>query len=433
MTRTSNRTIRIALGALWVALASPALASDDMLERLEALIRQQSRLIEAQGRRLEQQDRRLASQERRMQALAAKVRSLRGGRRTVLFGQDEPQNTVASGSKAVRLAISGQIHRALNVVDDGHGSDLYHVDSDTSNSRVRFVGSARINEDLSVGTNIEVAISPNNSGAVDQKNQRADDTFDQRVTDLFLESEDWGRLTIGKGYTASDGTAEVDLSGTSLVAYSGWSGIAGGIRFFDDASRTLTNVTIANGFGNRDGLGRENRISYESPRFFGLQLAGGANANDRYDGALRWSGRGYGFKAAAAGGFADFGNRNDPNFRISGSASALHEATGLNLTLAGGMDERGRDSDATHGYVKLGLLRDFFDIGDTALAVDFTRTLNLPTRDDDGYALGGILVQQFERLGAEIYSQFRWIELDRKGPFDLEEINIGTAGVRVKF
>jgi uncharacterized coiled-coil protein SlyX len=436
--------------ALAGSVAGAASAADDKVERLESLVEKQQRLIEEQGRMLEEQGRRLESQEKRMERLSDRMRSMRRANRTILMSDDDAlDNQVTSGSKDVKLAISGQIHRAMNLLDDGDSTDLYHVDADTSNTRVRFVGTGRVTDDVTLGTNIELAISPNNSGDVSQDDQNAGDTFDQRIAEIFLDSEDYGRLAMGKGPSASDGTAEVDLSGTDLVAYSGWSGLVGGIFFYDDDDDDLSDATISGGFGNRDGLGRENRIAYETPKFFGVQLAAGANADERYDGAIRWAGQGYGFKVAAAGGIADYERSDDPKYRLSGSVSTLHEATGLNLTLAGGFDDSRpdprdgdadcgvtldcRDSDGSHLYAKLGLIRSLFDVGDTAFAVDFTRTQNLPTADDDGQAIGAIVVQHFDRWGADLYSQFRWIELDRRGPFDLEDVNVGTAGVRVKF
>ena len=85
--------------AIWITalalvgpLAGSAFASDDMLARLEVLIREQAELIEAQGQRLAEQDRRLAEQEERMEWLATRVRSMRG-RRTILFGENERENT----------------------------------------------------------------------------------------------------------------------------------------------------------------------------------------------------------------------------------------------------------------------------------------------------------------------------------------------------
>ncbi|MGH0030405.1 MAG: porin [Myxococcota bacterium] len=421
--------IKIVLTALVLAAAAGLPARDasanDLVARLEALVLEQQKLIADQGQRL-------ARQEQEMARLSARVDGMRRSRRTILLSEETPGNTVTSGSRDVRLAVSGQVNRAINVLDDGHSTDAYHVDNNLSNSRIRFIGTGRVNEDVTVGARLEAAISPNNSGQVDQENQNAGDFFDQRITDVFIESATFGRLSIGKGFSASDGTAEVDLSGTTVAAYASWSDLVSAIRLFDDQADALSTVTIGNVFGSLDGLGRQNRIAYETPRFFGVNLVGGANVDESYDGAIRWAGQGHGFKAAAAGGIADFGSRDPRNYRLSGSASVLHEATGLNLTLSGGMDER-RDANGSNLYAKVGWLASLFETGSTAFSVDVARSENLPTGDDDGVAVGGAVVQHFDRWGADLYSQFRWIDADRRGAVDFEDVTVGTAGVRVKF
>ena len=39
----------------------------------------------------------------------------------------------------------------MNIVDDGKDTDAYFVDNDNSESRVRFVGTAKVTDDLTLG------------------------------------------------------------------------------------------------------------------------------------------------------------------------------------------------------------------------------------------------------------------------------------------
>ncbi len=48
------------------------------------------------------------------------------------------------------------------------------------------------------------------------------------IIDMFLKDKRYGKLFIGQGHTASDGSSEVDLSGTSIIGYSALSDMAGG-------------------------------------------------------------------------------------------------------------------------------------------------------------------------------------------------------------
>ena len=51
--------------------------------------------------------------------------------------QAAPTAPVTSGQERVKLAISGQVNRAVNMVDDGDNLKAYYVDNDASNSRAR--------------------------------------------------------------------------------------------------------------------------------------------------------------------------------------------------------------------------------------------------------------------------------------------------------
>ena len=51
---------------------------------------------------------------------------------------------VVSGQERVKLSISGMVNRAVNVVDDGKDTDAYFVDNDNAESRVTFVGKAKV-------------------------------------------------------------------------------------------------------------------------------------------------------------------------------------------------------------------------------------------------------------------------------------------------
>jgi hypothetical protein len=72
----------------------------------------------------------------------------------------------------------------------------------------------------------------------------------------------------------------------------------------------------------------------------------------------------------------------------------LHEDTGLNFTLSSGKLERDDQSDPYNAYGKVGWLTNPF-------AFDYTRSVNLPTENDDSYSIGVVAVQSFEKYGTE--------------------------------
>jgi cell division protein FtsL len=397
------------------------------VEKLERLIKEQQGHLES----LQQQVNELKKTATEAQTQAKEAKSVAEEAKTTVLAP--VAKGVTSGQERVKLAISGQLNRAVNIVDDGKNTKAYYVDNDASNSRVRFVGTAKATDDLTLGSKIELAIAPNESGDVSQGNEESGDFFDQRWAEVSLDSKRFGKLSLGKGDTASNNSAEVDLSRTDVVQYASIADIAGGLLFRESNSDdTLTDVSVSDAFKDLDGLSRKSRVRYDTPTFYGFHLAGSLISDQRYDASLWWGGQGYGFKAAGAAAVAN-PNEDDTDLQYDGSFSLLHENTGLNLTLSAGLKERDNQGDQENLWAKVGWLRRFFSFGETAFAVDFDRSLNFPTGRDDGYSVGAAAVQQFEDYGTEIYLQYRLYSLDRDADPNVQDINVGTIGARVKF
>jgi len=419
--RTKGMLIIGLLLAVGVFYVSPAMAQDaQTVERLERLIKEQQQQLESMQRQLDQ-----------LKQTADEAKSTAEEAKTTV--QAPVEKGVTSGQERVKLAISGQVHRAVNLIDDGKNTDLYFVDSDASNTRVRFVGTAKATDDLTIGSRLEIAATSNESSQVNQNNEDSGDFFNVRWADVTLASKSYGKLWMGKGDTASNNTSEVDLSGVDVVDYASIADIAAGMLFRESSgNNSLTTVSVSDAFNDRDGLSRQNRVRYDTPTFWGFHLAGSAVSDQRYDAALYWGGQGYGFKAAAAAAIAN-PNRDNTDLQYNGSFSVLHEGTGLNLTTSAGLLDRDDEGDPTNFYVKGGWLTRLFSVGQTGFAVDYTRSVNLPTGRDKGYSVGGVVVQQFEDYGTELYLQYRLYSLDRDVAPSVENMNVGTIGARVKF
>ena len=390
------------------------------VERLERLIKEQQRQLES-----------LQEQVKQLKQTATDAQTQAKEAKTTVV---EPvEKGVTSGQERVKLAISGQVNRSVNMVDDGKNTKAYYVDNDASNSRIRFIGTAKATDDLTIGSLIEVAIAPNESGDVSQGNEESGDFFDQRWAEVSLASKRFGKLFFGKGGTASYGSAWVDLSKTDVVQYASVADIAGGVQFRQkNGDDTLTGVSVSDAFNSFNGLSRKSRVRYDTPTLYGFRLSGSLISDQRYDATLWWGGQGFGFKAAGSAAVA-FPNENDTDYLYDGSFSLLHEATGLNLTLSAGLKARDKQGDASNFYTKAGWLTRFFSFGETAFGVDYDRSVNLPTGTDDGYSVGAAAVQQFEDYGTEIYLQYRLYSLDRDADPNVQDINVGTIGARVKF
>lgn len=436
VTRKKKAILLLAAGALMVsqlyplegAEAKSVMVDSQVLEQLQRLVAdQQKQLDKLQHQVNEFQTTALQAQ---VQAKEAKV----AAEEAKTSAETPASKLVTSGSERVKLAVSGQINRAVNLVGDGDETALHFVDNDASNTRIRFVGTAQMTEDLTLGSRLEVALAPNLSSEVSQDTsaQDAGDFIDERYADLSFASKRYGKLYLGKGDTASNSTAEVDLSGTDVVQYASYGAIAGGIKFRNSADDTLSGVTVSQAFNNFDGLSRKSRLRYDTPTFYGFGLAGSAVTDSRWDTALTWSGSGNGFKAGAAIAVAAL-NTDPSDYQYDGSFSVLHEETGVNLTVSSGTkDFDGRD-DANNLWGKIGWQANLCPLGETSFGIDYGHTENQSAQDDEGDSFGIAMVQSLAEYGTELYLQIRQYSLDREAGVDFSDINMGTIGARVKF
>jgi predicted porin len=429
----------LAVGCLLFGLAGAAGAAEQQtLEEMARLIQQQQAQIEAQAKALEKL-------QQQVEALSRKaVDEATAAARAEVAKTPYPSNVLRNqGGDKVSVQLYGQVDRAFLAADDGNSSDYYFVDNDNSSSRIGLLGEAKVNDDITIGTRMEFEYQSNPSNEVNQDDKDPDGTsFDDRWVDAQFTSKRFGKLYLGKGSTASDGTSEMDLSGTSVVGYASVEDMAGGILFYNDATDTLSATDVASVFNDFDGLSRRNRVRYDSPDFWGFQLSASL-LSDGGDVALRYAAKwGEDWEFAAAVAYADPQAISDTvDNQYNGSASILH-SSGLNLTVAGGIQDLDsgalnlngtkRDDDPTFYYAKLGYRAKWFKVGETRFSVDYARNDDVVQDGDEAKSVGFQAVQDFPEWGTEYYLGYRWYDLDRQ-QVDYKNINALMTGVRVKF
>lgn len=424
----SNRFIRMFIGVALVYLLSAACAyaaDQETLDRLEKIIKQQQAQIEAQQKTLEQLQGELESLKGRVAAPAEKTDK----------AVSQAPATVKTGNPKANLKLYGQVNKAVLFSNDGDDSNTYLVDNDNSSTRVGLAGSIKPNDHYEIGTLIEVEYQTNPSNLVNQDDKRISNTdFEKRHLDLYVDTSKFGKLSLGWGSAASENAAEVDLSGTSVVGYSSIPDMAGGQLFYDEDTDSLSNTAIRNVFGNWDGLGRDERIRYDTPALMGLVASTSYVTDGGGDFALRYNAKIATFKLAAAAAYADPGSTSDNiDDQLAGSVSLLHDS-GFNGTFALGNrnnKQSGRD-DSSFYYAKFGYRANWCPLGVTSLAVDYGRFSDVNLDGDDADAIGLQMVQDFRDWGSEFYLGYRFHKLDRKGA-DYDNINAVMSGMRVKF
>ena len=337
---------------------------------------------------------------------------------------------ILPSAQAVDFKISGHINRAVLWADNGNDNDTFFVDNENSNSRWRFTGSNDFGEAWTVGITWEVEMESNSSDDFDigDNNDTSDVSFTERKIEFYVQHKTFGKLYMGQGDTASNGTSEVDLSGTDVVEYSDIVDMAGGINF-----RTGDDVivaTIGSVYSNYDGFSRRDRIRYDTPKFGPVYFSASYMNGQTWDTAGRfsyeWEGIG---KLAAAAHYTGAETQRDNFSQYSGSISFLH-SSGFNITGAAGTrdfnDAPGRD-DGMFYYGKLGFRR-----GIHAVSVDYGRAEDVDQNGDDFDTIGlAYVINPWESI--QFYGGYRYHTLDRRGVNNIEDISAVMIGGRVKF
>ncbi|WP_210396185.1 porin [Motiliproteus sediminis] len=328
----------------------------------------------------------------------------------------------------VDVKFSGHINRAVMFFDDGEESQVRHVDNDASSTRFRINGSTTV-DTTTVGVNIELQ-AESQSTAVTNQDKSASDGFDvgERILE-FTVADSWGKLSVGQGSTATDGTSEKDLSGTALAGYASTVDIGGGLIFRakgDTATVPSSGITVGSALSDMDGNGRQDRLRYDSPSFSGLSIAASHSDEGTGDIGLHYSAQYDGMKVAAGLGYVDFdGGNNDT--QTAGSVSVALDG-GFNVTAAvGERDVKvGKDSDFI--YLKLG-----YRMGHNAYSVDYHVTDQLQA-GHEGSSYGAQYVRTIPAFSTEAYVGVRNYELDDdSGATDYEDVLVALVGARVKF
>ena len=307
--------------------------------------------------------------------------------------------TVRKGNRKVSLKVSGHVNKALLFGDLdllGYTADPLIDDNNLSQSRFRLTGKAKITSDLYAGYAIEFGLGEGGGSIITSL----------RKNELYIGSKTLGKLSIGQGSTASDGTAEVDLSGTAYLGGGSltWAAINGGAPFYN----------------NLDGFSRKERVRYDSPSLAGFKVSASWQDNDDTDVAVRFAGALGDFKLAAAVGF--WNDDSADSTGVSGSVSALHTPTGINLTFAAADD----DVNTDYVFYQVGIKQKVFAAGATALSVGYYDGEEGGIEND---RLGVTLVQKVDAAAMELYASYQHHDID-DGETEIDTFMVGS---RIKF
>ncbi len=322
----------------------------------------------------------------------------------------------ATSAQAVDFTVSGQVSRAILFPDDAAGSEVQHVDNNASGSRIRVKAKQDIGNGMKMGARYELQLQENKGNAVNggSLKEEANSTLDVRYSDIWV-SGGFGKLSLGKGDGASNGTTEMDMSGTYMPAPANMMDMLGGLQY--EAGKKVGSV-----YTMYDGYSRNNRLRYDSPKMSGLSLALSSAQGNSIEIALRYSGEIGGVKVQGAI-FSDDAGDHPSRKDTQGGSIAVLLPSGFNALVAYSTRDGGANDDPAVVWTKLG-----YKTGKHSVSVDFGQASDVTAGIDADTAAVAYTFRPAK--GIETYAAYRTFNVDTDDSVDPTVFIIGS---RVKF
>ena len=303
---------------------------------------------------------------------------------------------VPMAAQAVDFTISGHVNRALFVTDSDTGTKAEVKNNGGSSTRVRANGSSELMDGSTVGIQLE---------------------YEESGTGVNLRHANvqygggFGRVTIGQGSEAGDGSAYSDTTGVFGIGHGAGTGAG---------------FSLGSYFSSLDAGGRTNMIRYDTPAIGPMGVAVSVGNGDRVSGRVKlsteFSGTSFGAQVASLQQSGDtstfgasFGATMATGLTVSG-AWAQAESMGANAT------------DPSYFQAEVG-----YKFGDTGVAVSWYNSEDFSNEGSEGTAIGIGVTHSLPKVGASIYTAVQNYDvMDMAAGTDSDE-SVFVVGTRVKF
>lgn len=319
---------------------------------------------------------------------------------------------IVPSSSETTLSFYGQINMGIQSYDDGVQSYQHFLVDNANNDNGSYLGFAAtraLNSGWDVTGTFEVSLAPRPSDMVSQTDPDFDAyKFDQtaiRTLEISFANAQYGTFYLGQGEMSAAGSGP-DFSGTQAIASRNPADTAGGHfwRFEDD---TLSNRPLSAVLDDQNA-GRRFRLRYDTASFHGITLSASVGREVLSSGDDNTY---IDFVANYARSFGDFDvelefdatGTGDEDYALIGAAAVLHRPSGLNMTMSGSHSTNGPH----YGYAKIGIIRDLFSFGATAISLDHYNSGRFVIDESEGLSWGVSLVQHVDQANMEIYAAWR--------------------------
>ncbi|MDJ0780027.1 MAG: porin [Gammaproteobacteria bacterium] len=319
---------------------------------------------------------------------------------------------------AVEFEFSGHVNRLIMSVDNGEEDGLVHADNSVSGTRIRITGAGDYRDDMSVGLLYETELQSNPSSDITADSLDSDgingdvgsgDEFSNRHSNVWIKGN-FGKFAIGQNSGAANGSAEIDLSGTTVIQYVGSSNdLLGSLEY------GTSGITVGDARSSFDGLSRNDNLRYDGA-IDRVSFAGSIGNGDKVEAAIGYKSDSFEIRAAVW-------DEADSGDGAQGHAASASWLAGGGFNLTGSYGSEDSDGDPENLYFKLG-----YRTGDHAWGIDWSET-----RDRAAGDAGAVSVAWVGNLleGFQMYACYRVESLDDVAGED--DITALVGGARLKF
>lgn len=307
------------------------------------------------------------------------------------------------------LRFYGAINQAVMDYDDGLDKTNYGRVDNAVGDNVNRLG-VQFDRSLSSGWGmtgtVEIGFAPKPSDQVSQLDpDNSDWKFDKtsiRKFELAFERSGIGTFYIGQGDMSGRGSSP-DFSGTSVIASSNPAELAGGNFWRLESTGVMTTRQISDSFDNFDS-GRRMRIRYDTPEIHGIRLSTSVGRellvsgdDETYIDAIaqygkQWKNFDLAVELAAKG-------LGHDEYAGGGGFAVIHKPSGLNFAWS----TMRTTSDVHYGVSKIGIKRDLFSFGSTAISYDNYNGGSFVRYGTESISEGFSLVQTIDALNIDLY------------------------------
>ena len=342
---------------------------------------------------------------------------------------------------AVKYKLSGQVNRVMVYQSDGENGDIQFLDNLASGTRWRMNGSEDIGGGMKVGFNWEWQVSSQASpgSAIGTNATNGATGQSMRKAEIWF-SGNWGKVSLGQGDGAGNGSTEIDLSDTWNVAYVAMDSYGGAVAWRTGGGNYITSgggttataaagLTYGQTYQYYDAFSRYDRIRYDSPALGPVTVSVSGGARDLYEGAVRWS-QGLGGGQISAALFYGTHSASNIKARFGGSVAYLFSfGTNLMFSYAQNQSDLAGVNDAQTYYLKVG-----HKWGNNAVSLGYGFSDDAVNNyENSGFNIG--FNHNIPKAKVDLYAGAQWTTLDSQpsGQAGVDDIYTIAVGTKLQF